>query len=110
MRVALASLLAFLLACASAGSRRGEAATAVEVENMAFTDMTVYVVEGAGTRRRIGFAPGATTTVMRIPASLVGFGREVQFIVDPIGQTRTAISNRMFVTPGDTVRLTIPPR
>ena len=110
MRV-VASLLVVGLAVACAGGRPGtpSPATAVEVRNQAFADMTVYVVESTGSRRRIGFAPGASTIVMRIPSSLIGMGREVHFVVDPIGSTRTAMSNRMFVSPGDTVMLTIPP-
>lgn len=107
----VAALVVAVLAIACAGGRPGPPApeTAVEVRNQAFADMTVYVVEATGARRRLGFAPGASTIVMRLPASLIGMGREVHFVVDPIGSTRTAMSNRMFVSPGDTVMLTIPP-
>lgn len=105
------TLIAAVLAIGCAGGRPGPPApaTAVEVRNQAFADMTVYVVESTGARRRLGFAPGASTVVMRIPSTLIGMGREVHFVVDPIGSTRTAMSNRMFVSPGDTVMLTIPP-
>jgi hypothetical protein len=71
--------------------------------------MTVYVVESAGARRRLGLATGVSTTVFSIPASVVGNGRELQFIVDPIGSDRTATSNSLFVMPGERVTLVIPP-
>ena len=70
--------------------------------------MTVYVVEGSA-RRRLGLATGSSTTKMTIPASAVAGGRELQFLADPIGSDRTAISDRIYVRPGETVTLMIPP-
>ncbi len=83
--------------------------TSLQVDNRAFMDMTVYVIEGVGARRRLGLATGAATTTFTIPPSMVGNGRELTFLVDPIGSNRTAQSNRMYVTPGERVVLTIPP-
>lgn len=104
-------VLAATVAACSAGRPRAPALpSAVEVVNQAFVDMTVYVQETTGSRRRLGFAPGASTVFLRLPASLIGLGREIHFVVDPIGSNRTAVSNRLYVSPGDTVRLTIPPR
>ena len=103
--------LVLLAACSSAGrpSRPGsEERTILEVENRSFTDMTIYLVEGAG-RRRLGLATGSTTTKMTIPASAVSSGRELQFLADPIGSDRTARSDRIYVRPGETVTLMIPP-
>ena len=34
---------------------------------------------------------------------------ELKFVVDPIGSSRTARTNRIYVTPGDQVRMVIPP-
>lgn len=107
------SLIAVLAVAASAcfggRPRAPNEATKVEVENRAFSDMTVYVVDPGGARRRLGTATGLTTTILTIPQSTVGNGREVLFVVDPIGGARTAYTNRIYVTPGDEVRLVIPP-
>ena len=96
-------------ACFGGKPRAPNEAAKVEVENRAFSDMTVYVVDLGGARRRLGTAIGLTTTVLTIPQTAVGNGREVLFVVDPIGGARTAYTNRIYVTPGDEVRLVIPP-
>jgi len=113
-RALLISISALVLLAGCGPRRPGSVATpertVIEVDNRAFTDMTVYVIEGVGARRRLGLANGASTTSFTIPASLVGNGRELTFLVDPIGSDRTALSNRIFVTPGQRVTLTIPPQ
>lgn len=78
----------------------------VEVQNRGYADMTVYIVEG-GSRIRLGLANGNSTTRLAIPQSVVGGGRELQFLADPIGSTRTSVSDRIMVLPGDVVTLTI---
>ena len=103
--------VAVMAACGAARSRpvdASESAT-IAVDNRAFSDMTVYVAETVGSRRRLGLATGVSTTVFTIPSTVVGNGRELSFIVDPVGSSRTAISNTLFVQPGQRVTLTIPP-
>ena len=109
MRMAVAALAVMTAACFAGRPRQPSEAATVEVENRAYSDMTVYVVDLGGARRRIGTATGLTTSVLTIPQSVVGNGREVLFVVDPIGGSRTAHTNRIYVTPGDQVRLVIPP-
>ena len=96
-------------ACFGGRPRAPNDAAKVEVENQAFSDMTVYVLDAGGARRRLGTATGLSTTVLTIPQSVFGNGREVLFVVDPIGGARTSRTNRIYVTPGDEVRLVIPP-
>jgi hypothetical protein len=108
MRMQLFALFAVALLAGCSATRRGvsrEGAVLV-VDNRAFTDMTVYVVEGSS-RRRLGFAPGNTTTELAIPYTMVN--RDLQLLADPIGSNRTSVSNRLFVVPGQVVTLTIPP-
>ena len=105
----LIATLAMTAACFGGKPRAPNEAAKVRIENQAFSDMTVYVVETGGARRRLGMATGLSTTVLTIPQSVFGNGREVLFMVDPIGGARTSRSNRIFVTPGDEVRLVIPP-
>lgn len=105
----IAVLALAALACFGGKPRAPNEAAKVQVENQAFSDMTVYVLDAGGARRRLGTATGLTTTVLTIPQSVFGNGREVLFMIDPIGGARTARTNRIYVTPGDEVRLVIPP-
>jgi hypothetical protein len=81
--------------------------TTLRVENQAFADMVIYVIQGSS-RIRIGQVSGGSTVVLRIPETAVGNGT-VQFLADPIGGNRTPISDTISVSPGDQIQLTIPP-
>ena len=94
------------VACASGRGAAAREGAELVVDNRAFSDMTIYAVEGSS-RRRLGFAPGNTKTTLPIPATLTN--RDLQLLADPVGSTRTSVSNRLYVTAGQTVTLVIPP-
>lgn len=104
--------LALVLLAACGAARQSESPSrdersVLEVENRDFTDMTVYAILGSS-RIRLGTATGISTTTMTIPQSLIGGGgRDLQFVADPIGGRRASVSERIFVRPGQTVKLTI---
>lgn len=108
-------LLAVLLLAPAPGCVKPEedegavprAETMVRVENQDFLDMNVYVVR-SGQRIRLGNVPGLSTRILQLPASLVGGGADLRFLVDPVGSSRTPISQEIFVQPGDVVDLIIP--
>jgi hypothetical protein len=108
LRVLLFAGVAVLAAaCASRGGRVGAREGAVlVVDNRAFADMTIYAVEGTA-RRRLGFAPGNTKTEISLPPTLVN--RDLQLLADPVGSSRTSVSNRIYIQSGGRVTLTIPP-
>lgn len=81
--------------------------TIVSVDNRAFLDMTIYVLDGTQ-RVRLGTANGSTVTHLTIPPHLVRGGAPLRFICDPIGSDRTPISDEIVVEPGDNVSLFIP--
>jgi len=81
--------------------------TYVEVDNRGFADMTIYVVDGSQ-RIRLGIAPGNARTEFPIPWHLVASARQLQFLADPIGSSRQAFSDQIYVEPGDHVVLLIP--
>jgi hypothetical protein len=85
-----------------------DTATNIVVDNRGFHDMTIYVIEGSA-RRRLGTATGLSKTRFPIPRTIVGNGREMQFLADPIGGSRNSVSHSIFVSPGDQVGLTITP-
>jgi hypothetical protein len=86
---------------------RGEKTTTLRVENQNFNDMVIYVLQGSS-RIRIGEVTGGGTATLRIPDSLVGNGNTLRFLADPIGGSRTPVSDTISVQPGDQVQLTIP--
>ena len=110
--VALLFATLFLVGCASARGGGavvdGESAT-LRVENRAYTDMTIYVVIGGADRRRLGVASSVGASSMTIPASIIGAGRELQFLADPVGARGSATTRRIWVYPGEEVTLEIPP-
>jgi hypothetical protein len=114
LRPMLGSLLLALAASSSAcrtASRANyddgrQAETTVSVENQDFLDMTIYVLQN-GQRVRLGIAPGHRTTVLKLPDYLVIAGSELQFLCDPIGATRTPVSERITVFPGDQLVLIV---
>jgi hypothetical protein len=87
-----------------------EAGATLTVENQGFTDMTIYAVSGTTGRVRLGQVVGNTTQRLPIPNYLVQAGGNLRFIADPVGGTRTPISDELLVGPGDNVTLTIPPQ
>lgn len=89
-------------------SARPQAGT-LRVDNQAFSDMTIYVIESSGQRQRLGTATGNSTTTLRIPARLLGGARALRFQADPIGGTQAPISQEITVVPGEVIELTIPP-
>jgi hypothetical protein len=111
--VALALFFVAVAACSSippgSGSADQNQRTAVQVDNRAFYDMTVYAARSAQ-RVRLGIATGNSTTVLSVPPGLVSGLTPLRFIADPIGGTRPSVSQEITVAPGDTVVMMIPPR
>lgn len=110
--MALALLGAVLLACGGGrssrpGSRPAER-TALEVDNQSFNDLNIFVVN-ASQRIRLGRATAHMKSLLTIPHTVIGGARELQFLAEPITRRGGAVSNRMWVEPGDTVRLFVPP-
>ena len=90
---------------AQAGGAEEE--TTVRVENHAWMDMTIYAI-ASGQRVRLGSVSGSSTAVLRIPPGVVGLGRNLTFVADPLGSSRTSSSFEIYVRPGEEITLTIP--
>jgi hypothetical protein len=101
----------FLAACG--GRQQNSApdpnnAAMVQVENRGFADMVIYAVS-SGTRVRLGLATGNSTKSFTIPPALIRGAGPLRFLADPIGGSRSPITEDILVSPGDVVSLTIPP-
>jgi hypothetical protein len=105
----LAALLVVVAAC---GPRRtgpvADESAQLRVQNNSFLDMRIYVV-GSGPRIRLGMVNGSSSATLRIPAHVIGMGRDVHFLADPIGSPTVAQSFSIYVRPGENVSITIPP-
>jgi hypothetical protein len=115
MRTLLACVLALqtLLVASCAGARGGRSAsgtspTVLQVDNQGLADMNIYIFN-AGQRFRIGFAGGLRKTQITIPNTLIPGTGELAFLADPVGSNRASVTNRIYVTPGDTVAMIIQP-
>jgi hypothetical protein len=108
-------LLALVVLGACGGQRQvrpGEdvETTPVVVRNQSWSEVRVYAVSTAGQRTRLGNVAGTATVTLQIPAAVVGIGNELRFEVLPVGSRAPASSFSMYVRPGETVTLTIPPQ
>ena len=111
--IRLAPLLVLLavMGCAgrSSDTTANPANTAMlQVENRGFADMVIYAINGAQ-RTRLGIATGNSIQAFPIPPTLLRGSGSLRFLADPIGGSRTPISEEMAVQPGDVITLTIPP-
>jgi len=108
--LALVTLLG-AAACTGKGTDapRPQQQTFVAVENQAWLDVDVYAVSGSQ-RSRLGTVTAHGTHTFRLPVSVVGSGREMQFLVDPVGSNAQGTSWNIYVSPGQQVRLTVPPQ
>lgn len=83
--------------------------TSVFIENQAWLDVNVYALTGTQ-RTRLGTVTAHASSTFRLPDVVVGTGRELQFLVDPVGSNAQGTSFSIYVTPGTTVRLSVPPQ
>jgi hypothetical protein len=104
------ALLLGATACTGKGNDapRPRSATSVNVDNQAWLDVDVFAL-ASGQRSRLGTVSAHGSHTFRLPDSIVGSGRELQFLVDPVGSSAQGTSFRIFVSPGTEVRLTVPP-
>jgi hypothetical protein len=108
----LVLLLLALAACSTNPRHQGQASepeAKVRVKNQAWTDMTIYAIS-SGQRVRLGSVVGNSTAVLRIPSGVLGLGRTLTFLADPLGSSQTSSSFEIYVRPGDEITLTIPPQ
>lgn len=114
MKTAMTLLLAAcftLTACASSGTNASSVThepTTVVVDNQALLDMNIYVFRGSQ-RLRLGTATGLSRTRFTIPSGILSGITTLRFQADPIGASRSPISEEITINEGDEVGLKIPP-
>jgi hypothetical protein len=81
----------------------------LRVDNQSVADMTIYALRGSE-KIRLGLATGIKVSMLTIPPYLISSATPLRFLADPIGSSRTPVSDEITVSPGDVVTLTIPPQ
>lgn len=79
---------------------------ALSVTNHNYLDVVIYVVHD-GQHTRIGTVTGSSSQVFYVPARLLGQGREIQLLGDPIGSPDFARTETVVVQPGQYVEWTL---
>jgi hypothetical protein len=105
---ALAGLTMGAGACATnhgSGAAQPPERVTVTVKNTNWMDMNVFAVRGT-TRSRVGSVTGLTTATLHVPTNLAPDGI-LQFMVDPIGSDGAYVTERISVSPGQRIELTI---
>jgi hypothetical protein len=111
--LALIGVLALSTACTpkqvSGGSAPGrDVKTYVVVNNLQTEIFTIYVTDGAR-RIRLGSASPLKKTRMLIPSGIIFPAQLLQFLAQPQGNAPAPISERIAVTPGDEIGISIGP-
>jgi hypothetical protein len=96
------------LACRSARPGAAVDRATVTVENQRLTDVTVYVLN-SGQRIRLGRVGAHRSERFGIPAGIVSAAKEVEFLAESLSGRTQAVSQRIWVQPGDNVRLFVSP-
>jgi len=79
--------------------------TMVTVKNSNWMDVDVFAVRGT-TRVRVGTVTGLSTATFRVPTEYAPDGN-LQLLVDPIGSDATYLTEKISVSPGQRVELTV---
>lgn len=108
MYTAYAGLTLVTGACATnhgSGAAQPPERVTVTVKNTNWMDMDVFAVRG-GTRSRVGSVTGLTTATLHVPTDFAPDGI-LQFMVDPVGSDGTYVTEKISVSPGQRIELTI---
>lgn len=81
----------------------------LKVDNLRAIDMTIYIVETAGVRDRLGIARAASMTTFTIPERYSRTNVTLRFVADPVGSRALPVSQEINIGPGDEVLMRITP-
>ena len=103
----LAGLIVATSACATHRAAKGPQPerVAITVKNTNWMEIDFLWLQG-GKKARVGSVTGLTTATFRVPANFAPDG-VLQFMVDPIGSAATFVTDKIVVSPGQYVELTI---
>jgi hypothetical protein len=102
-----------LLSCAprtsgveTAGPEQAQERAQVEVENQRLYDINVYLIN-SGQRIRLGRISAKRTARFTVPPGVVPRAREVEFMIESLSGGSPAVSQRLWIAPGELVKLIV---
>ena len=85
----------------SAGTAAEPVKTEVRVTNHNWANITVYIVHAGARAVRLGLVTSMTTRTFTVPADVIGYGRNLYLLADPVGALAPFVSEQVEVRPGD---------
>ena len=79
---------------------------ALNVTNHNYLDVVVYVLHD-GQQTRVGTVTGSSSATFYLPARLLGLGREIQLLGDPVGSPDYARTPTLVIQPGEYIEWTL---
>ena len=79
---------------------------ALSITNHNYLDIVVYVLHD-GQQTRVGMVTGSSSSIFYLPVRLLGQGRELQLLGDPIGSRDYAETEILVVQPGQYIEWTL---
>jgi hypothetical protein len=107
MAVTVAVYATLALPVPGSGQGAPDQPVQIVIQNHAYLDMHVYVVDWGGAVQPLGMVLGFTTDTLDLRPPYVGSAQEIQFLADPIGGLGSYVSDPVVVDPGDEVDLQI---
>ena len=111
LRVVLCALT--LIGCAprtsgieAAGTAQAQERARVEIENQRLYDINVYLIN-SGQRVRLGRVSAKRTAQFTLPPGIVPRAREVEFMIESQSGGSPAVSQRLWIAPGEIVKLVV---
>lgn len=107
----IAGLAALMIDAAACATHHASAAAApaepveLTVNNSNYLDVDVFAVRGTS-RARVGSVTGLSSATFQVPAHYAYDGH-LQLLVDPIGSDATYLTDRIAVSQGQHVELTV---
>ena len=83
-----------------------EGEVALTVSNHNYLDVVIYVLHD-GQVSRVGTVTGSASATFYLPSRLLGIGREIGLLGDPIGGTAVARTELLVVQPGQYIEWTL---
>jgi hypothetical protein len=91
---------------ATAPAAPPEGEIALSVANHNYLDVVIYVLHD-GQQTRIGTVTGSSSQLFYVPARLLGIGREIRLLGDPIGSPDFARTEMLVVLAGQYIEWTL---
>lgn len=102
----LAATLA-LTGCASSSQADRERYATLVIENDSTLTVNIYTVRGGGRGVRLDQVAALRTTRIPLRRHMVSTSGQFQVLIDPVGSTRTYVSDTIVINEGDEIRLRV---